>query len=162
MKLRINIIILILIIILLLSINFNSLKDGLAGPEGQNVYSIVKNNLCLDADTLSMAPCSKSNNQLWYSNKVNNFNKIISYDSSNCLSVLMSSPYNYDLSMEPCSNTNTQEWLMPPNNPYIDNAFAAGNCLDLSSNKLYMSSMACMTESGRKWSLHTFKNKTIL
>jgi hypothetical protein len=158
MKLNIKIIILILIILLLISIHFNSSRDGMTAPGGQPVFAIMKDNKCLDSETLSMTTCSTSNNLLWYASKDGANNNIMSYSSGECLTTSMDSSFNYELIMTPCESKTTQQWSFPPNNPTFQNMFTGSSCLDTSFNKLYMSNDSCISGgSGRTWALHTFK-----
>ena len=157
---KLNIIIaIILFVLLLISIYFNSNKDGMTAPDGQPVFAIMKDNKCLDSNTLTMTTCSTSNNLLWYASKDKQFNHMINYDSGKCLTALMDSSYNYDLSMTPCESRNTHQWSFPPNNPTFQNNFTGSSCLDTSFNNIYMSNDSCESgASGRSWSLHIFKS----
>ena len=157
---KLNIIIAIfLFVLLLISIHFNSIKDGMTAPEGQPVFAIMKDNKCLDSNTLTMTTCSTNNNLLWYASKDNTFDHIKNYSSGHCLTAVMDSSYNYNLSMTPCESKNTHQWSFPPNSPTFQNNFTGTACLDTSFNKLYMSNNTCESgDSGRSWSLHTFKS----
>jgi len=138
-------------------IHFSSTQDGMTTPEGQPVFSIMKDNKCLNSDTLTMTSCSSSNNLLWYAKNDDKYNHIIQYSTGKCLATFMDASYNYELTMMPCESKNTHHWMFPPNNPTFQNIFTGSSCLDTSFNKLYMSNESCQSGgSGRSWSLHTF------
>jgi hypothetical protein len=159
MKIDIRIIILILIILILISLRINTFRDGLTTKDGQPVFAILKDKQCLDSDTLTMVPCNTINTQQWYTYPSNKHNKIASFSSGQCLTTIMNNEtFVYDLSMNPCTESVSQEWLLPPTNSIFQNNYTGGNCLDISSNKLYMSNNTCTDgDSGRSWTLHTFK-----
>jgi hypothetical protein len=158
MKLNIKIALLLFVLLIIL-FNFNSIKDGMTAPGGEPVFSIMKDNKCLNSDTLTMTSCGTSKNLLWYASTDGTFNNIINYSSGQCLTTLMDASYNYNLSITPCESKNTHQWSFPPNNPTFQNNFTGSACLDISFNKLYMSNDSCMSGgSGRSWSLHTFKS----
>jgi hypothetical protein len=159
MKIDIRIIILILIILLLISLRINTFRDGLTTKDGQSVFAILKDNQCLDSETLRMVQCDTIKQQQWYTYPSNKHNKIASFSSGLCLTTVTNNEtFGNDLSMNSCTESPTQEWLLPPTNTIFQNNYTGGNCLDISNNKLFMSTNSCSEgESGRSWKLHTFK-----